>query len=141
MSPQGLVTVSTYLHIVMAMIPGRSVLQHGEIVSPRGTPGNGTLSHGHAIVVVVVVLAKTVPVDDTAFIVEAVGDMDDNRVSPACFDQGSGICAVEETTFSGKAIGVNRALGNVEVILSTVRLRIGTEVRARRTCLWIPVGA
>lgn len=100
------------------MIPGCPILQHSKVVCPRGTPGNRTLRQGHAVLVVVVVLTKTVPVNDAAFVVEAVGDMDDDRVAPAGFDQGSGICAVEETGLSRLTIGGNGVFGNVEVILS-----------------------
>lgn len=100
------------------MVPGRPVLQHGKVVCPRGTPGNRTLRHADTVLVVVVILSKTVPVDHAALVIKVVGDMDDDRVSPASFNQGSRICAIEETGFFGDTIGSNGMFGNVDMVLS-----------------------
>ena len=102
------------------MIPGRSILQHSKVVCECATPGNWTLSQGHAILVVVVILTKAMPVDDSSFIVEVVGNMDDDSVSPASFNQGSGVCSVEETGLFGGPVWSDGMLVNVKVVLSRV---------------------
>ena len=101
----------------MAVIPGCPVLQHSKVVCPRATPRNWALGQGHAVLIVVVVLTKTVPVDNSSFIVEVVGDMNNDRVSPAGFYQGSGIGAIEETGLSSLVVRGNGALVKVQMIL------------------------
>lgn len=115
----------------MAVIPGSTILQHGKVVRPRGTSSDRTLRQGYAILVVAIVLTKTVPVNDSTFVVEAIGDMDDDCVAPTGLNQGSGVGAIEETSLSRVSIRRNRMLGNVEIVLrwlSDASLCAATEI-------------
>lgn len=90
-----------YLKRVMRVIPRMPVLQNLEFVGKRVSFRNRTLRNTiHAVHLHSAELAQAMPVNCSTIGVIVVLDMNDQLITPACFDQRSWICLVEDLTTS-----------------------------------------
>jgi hypothetical protein len=96
------------LQAVMGVVPRMTVLLGGEVVGIGIPLSNGALSNTvDTIHFVGTKLTKTMPVNSRTVIREVIGDMDDDLVTPAGFNQRTRVRAIEDL-----ALGLDVAIGS-----------------------------
>ena len=110
---------------VMAVIPRGAILRDIELVCVAIAGCNGALRDGiDTVMLEGIEHANPMPVDSCAVVFQKVGDGDFDRVTPAGFNPWPGILAVEgfAAVRSSDSIGIDVLIGDVEMILSFIRL-------------------
>lgn len=126
------------LHAVVGVVPGETMLSGSPAVGERISRSNGALGErGGTISEHGSELTNTVPVDTGAVVLQLIGHLDDDLVTPVGLDGGSGILSVHNQNVALNSIGSKSDVLDAEVEVTSlsgvgprvVRVGINREFR------------